>query len=169
MQARPGPGYPVQASHQGDSMLRILYRLAETDTIEANLVAEAANRLGVGEFQFFQLAHEAWFGATVNPEALEPVFLSYMLNDNVPPYVRHFARNVIQRDDAGKLDAQADEFHRFDRGTTRRALLSLPRGVTIVTLVVVFTATFMALMLYQHRPAIIGTPNCQFPPCPFVP
>jgi hypothetical protein len=145
-------------------MLRILYRLDKTDTVEANLVAEAANRLGVGEFQFFRLAHESWFGADVDPKQLEPAFLGYMQEDAVPPYVRHFARTVIQRDDAGLLDPEADEFHRFDAGGVPppRSLA----GTYTIAMVLLITAAFMALNIYTYRPGAMQGQSCNFPPCP---
>ncbi|NIP73204.1 MAG: hypothetical protein GWO16_09340, partial [Gammaproteobacteria bacterium] len=77
-------------------MFKILYQLDELDNIEANVVAEAANRLGVGEFQLFQLAHTAWHGREVDPHQIEAVFFDYMLHDRVPHWVRQFARNVIR-------------------------------------------------------------------------
>jgi hypothetical protein len=147
-------------------MLKILYQLDDSDNIEANLVAEAANRLAVGEFQFFCLAHEAWFGLGVDPKQIEAIFISYMIHDQVPHYVRHYARATISRDDAGGLDLDAEDFHRFDAGTPAPG--SRLKGAWTVGLVVAFTAVFMALLLYSYRPAVVGEIDCNYPPCPHV-
>jgi hypothetical protein len=145
-------------------MLRFFYRPDRLDNIEANMVAEAANRLGVGEFQFFRLAHEQWFGRTVEPEALEPAFMDYMLDDKVPHYVRHYARAVIGQDDRGQLEPGAERYHRFDQGTERRAA-SLA-GATTVALVLLITAIFLGLTIYTYEPRMPPGEVCNYPPCP---
>lgn len=147
-------------------MLKIFYRPDKLDTIEANLVAEAANRLGVGEFQFFRLAHREWFDREVQAADLEPAFLGYMLHDQVPHYVRQYARNVIQRDDAGALDPEATEYHIFDhdRPAPRRRLF----GAYQIAIVVIFTIVFMGLVMYTYTPVFLEGGSCLFPPCPHV-
>lgn len=149
-------------------MLKILYRLDDTDNIEANLVAEAANRLEVGEFQFFRLAHRDWYGRQVDAKELEPAFLEYMLHDRVPHYVRHHARNIIAQDDEGRLDPLAEQYHVFDRDlpTPKRRF----SGAIHVALVLIITVVFMGLMLFTYHPTfLIEGDRCMFPPCPFVP
>jgi len=147
-------------------MLRFFYRPDRLDNIEANMVAEAANRLGVGEFQFFRLAHEQWHARIVPPESLEPAFMDYMLADKVPHYVRHFARSVIDQSDRGLLDPEAAHFHRFDRGTERRA--GSLGGAATVALVLLFTALFLGLTIYTYEPRMPPGERCNYPPCPYA-
>lgn len=147
-------------------MLRIFYRLDRLDNIEANLVAEAANRLGVGEFQFFRLAHEEWFGDTADPKQLEPAFLGYMLRDHVPHYVRQYARNVIDRDESGLLDTEAARFHRFDAGAPPPEARFA--GWYIVAFVALITAAFIGLTVLTYQPKMADGEICRFPPCPHV-
>jgi len=129
-------------------------------------VAEASNRLGVGEFQFFRLAHEQWFATAVEPESLEPAFMDYMLHDKVPHYVRHFARTVISQDERGQLDPGAAYYHRYDRGTERhRGGLG---GATTVALVVLFMALFLGLTILTYEPRMPPGERCNYPPCPYA-
>ena len=76
-------------------MFKFLFQVDDRDNIEANQVAEAANRLGVGEFKLFQVAFQAWHGREIDPDQLEWIFWNYMANDQVPPWARHFARVII--------------------------------------------------------------------------
>lgn len=67
-------------------------------------VAHAANLLGVSEFRFFGIAHRHWFGREIGELRLEPIFVRYMLQDDIPCWVRDLARRVLARDEAGILD-----------------------------------------------------------------
>ena len=147
-------------------MLKFLYQLDDLDNIQANLAAEAANRLDVGEFQLFQLAYRAWYGVEADPKVLEQEFLEYMLHDQVPPWVRQFARNIIKSDDSGRLDPEAEEFHQYDRD---RPLNSRTwSGYYKVAFVILLTAGFMALMAYNYEPDPSDNSPCYFPPCPWI-
>lgn len=66
---------------------------------------EAAEALGVSEYDFFRLAFRRWSGREAEEKALERFFVAYMFQQNVPVWVRHFSRDVLSRDAAGKLDA----------------------------------------------------------------
>ena len=65
-------------------MFKLFFQEGEGDDPQKNLIAEAANRLDVGEFQLFQLGYEAWYGHTPEPDRIEPHFYSYMVNDDPP-------------------------------------------------------------------------------------
>jgi hypothetical protein len=147
-------------------MLRFFYRPDKLDSIEANLVAEASNRLGVGEFQFFRLAHAHWFGEVIAEERLEPAFLDYMLHDRVPHYARQYARVVIQRDDSNELDPEADEFHQFDQmGPQSRGMLA---GALPVALVALAMALLIGLVVFSYTPTSSEYGRCVYPPCPWA-
>ena len=141
-------------------MFKLFFQEGEGDDPQENLISEAANRLDVGEFQLFQLGYEAWYGHSPEPDRIEPHFYSYMVNDDPPPWARHFARRIIALDTEGALDSTASEFHRFDN-----VLATPPRwigwAVILATLAVV--AVFMALIV-SGDPGL--DPHCIFPPCP---
>lgn len=86
----------------------------ERELGERALVCSAANVLQIGEFQFLQLAHSRWFGRDLNEAALNRLFASYMLRNEVPLWARHLAREVLDRDAAGRLDPDHPAWHRYD-------------------------------------------------------
>ena len=59
-------------------------------------VLETASLLDVSEYRVFELAHRAWFGAAAGDRAgLDRRFFAYLYRDEVPPWVRRFARAVV--------------------------------------------------------------------------
>jgi len=77
-------------------------------------VARAANLLQVGEFQFLQLAYADWFGRDLPEGEADRLFASYMMRDRVPPWARHFARQIFALDAAGALNDRDPAWHRYD-------------------------------------------------------
>ncbi len=71
---------------------------------DTRVVVEAANALGLREVDFFRLAYRKWFSRDIKPEKLEKVFAAYMFHEVVPPWVRHCAREALNRDGMGMLD-----------------------------------------------------------------
>jgi hypothetical protein len=71
---------------------------------DAEQVTKAANALGLREIDLFRLAYRRWFSQDVEDEQLEKVFADYMFNEAVPPWVRHCAREVVNREGMGMLD-----------------------------------------------------------------
>ena len=69
-----------------------------------SVVMKAAGALDVSEFDFFRLAYWRWSGREAEEKKLERVFVTYMFQQTVPAWVRHFSRDVLARDAAGKLD-----------------------------------------------------------------
>ena len=59
------------------------------------VVAEASARLDLGEFDLFGQAYRWWFGRAPAAEQLERAFAAYMFHGTVPPWVRHYAREVL--------------------------------------------------------------------------
>ncbi len=100
-------------------MFKIFFELGEMDNIEKNLLAEASNRLDVGEFQFLQLGYAEWFGSELDAKSMEAVFFAYLTQDTVPHWARHYARKVIALSDEGKLDHNDPRFHRYDASSMR--------------------------------------------------
>ena len=144
-------------------MLKIFYDLDEMDNIESNILAEAANRLDVGEFQIFQLAYEAWYGGELDPQRLEAIFFDYLINNMIPPRARHYARNIIAQDDAGELDYRDPNYHRFDAKSM--SVNSKRAGWLIIgTVFLVVIAFFGSIMFLLQGKSYDDFP-CQFPPC----
>ncbi len=77
-------------------------------------VARAANLLQIGEFQLLQLAYKDWFGADLPTAEIDSVFGSYMIQNQVPVWARHYARHIIGLDAAGMLNDSDPAFHRYD-------------------------------------------------------
>ncbi len=70
----------------------------------AGPILEAAALLEVKEFDLFALAHRWWFGRRMNPDRLERVFAAYMFGGAVPPWVRHYAREILRECRSGSPD-----------------------------------------------------------------
>ncbi len=62
----------------------------------AGPVREAAAALEVKEFDLFALAHRWWFGRGADAQVLERVFAAYMFAGAVPPWARHYAREILR-------------------------------------------------------------------------
>jgi len=60
--------------------------------------------LMMSEFKFFQLAYSWWYGRDISEKKMESIFADYMLKDEVPHWVRHFARQVVSQYFQGVLD-----------------------------------------------------------------
>ena len=59
-------------------------------------VLEAAAALEVKEFDLFALAHRWWFGRGADARVLERVFAASMFAGAVPPWARHYAREILR-------------------------------------------------------------------------
>ncbi|MEE8456328.1 MAG: hypothetical protein V3R90_16545, partial [Limibaculum sp.] len=86
-------------------------REEDSDRAEVN---KAANLLQIGEFQLLQLAYLAWHGEEMPETASDTIFRSYMVLSRVPAWARHYARRVIELDEAGELDDSDPRYHRYD-------------------------------------------------------
>jgi hypothetical protein len=68
---------------------------------------DAAALLEIREFDLFHLAWRNWSGHVAGDRAIEKHFVDYMFHQRVPPWVRHFCRDVLARAEAGRLDRRA--------------------------------------------------------------
>ena len=89
------------------------------------VVIAAANQLQVGEFQLLQLAYREWHGQDLPEALIAHLFTSYMLDNEVPHWARHYARGILDRHERGEIDDTAPSFHRYDH----EYHTSVPRGV----------------------------------------
>lgn len=142
-------------------MFKLIAMPGEALPEEENVIAEASSRLDVGEFQVFQLGYAHWFGRDPEPREIEPQFFAYLMENRPPTWARHFAREIVHRDDQGELVSTDAEWHRYDRPVTRT-----PRwvGWATVVLTLALVAGFLALMVINNGRLNPG--GCMFPPCP---
>jgi hypothetical protein len=96
------------------SLLQTLLRPDHDEHPERAEAARAANLIQVGEFQLIQLAYFEWFGQDMSEPVGNHLFHAYMLHNQVPHWVRHYARRILALDAAGTLDDQDPAYHRFD-------------------------------------------------------
>ena len=76
----------------------------DPDTAELGNIIEAAEALGMSEYDFFHLAFHRWNGREPRSVALEKTFAEYMFHRTVPHGVRHLAREVLGRKADGSLN-----------------------------------------------------------------
>lgn len=100
----------------GQSLWKTLIRpdLEEIENAERLDVAKAANVLEIGEFQLIQLAYHEWFGTEMPDGMIDPLFHAYMIDGEVPQWVRHYAQQVLRLAAADRLDSHAPHYHRYD-------------------------------------------------------
>jgi hypothetical protein len=83
------------------------FRLAPrhyTSTADVERVAMACGALDVAEIDLFRLAFARWFGRRGADPEIEPAFMRYLKTGQVPPWVRHLAREVVDLASRGILD-----------------------------------------------------------------
>jgi len=82
-----------------------MVRRMDADTSEdARLVMDAAAALQIREFDVFVQAYRRWRDRDPLPDRIEDVFAAYMFAQQVPAYVRQFAREAVKQERAGTLD-----------------------------------------------------------------
>ena len=62
---------------------------------ELDELAACARLLDLGEYRIFQAAYRAWFGHEPSEAELKPGFATYLRSTRLPPWVRHYCRQVI--------------------------------------------------------------------------
>jgi hypothetical protein len=91
-----------------------LLRPDRDDDTECGEIARAANLLQIGEFQLLQLAYFSWYGEEMSEQESNATFQTYMIGGLVPPWARHYARQIIARDELGDLEDDNPKYHRYD-------------------------------------------------------
>lgn len=120
-------------------------------------VLRTASLLSVGEFRVFELAYEQWYGERGEEKAIEKYFTSYMFNDIVPIWVRHFCKKVVLLDREDALDPA--EFGIVRPASTRSQQnrgLEFIMALVLVMMVIFFVAENAAKLLKLQ---------CTLPPC----
>ena len=108
----------------------------------AGPILEAAALLEVKEFDLFALAHRWWFGRRLGQQALERVFANYMFGGVVPPWARHYAREILR-----ELASAAPDLARLGFERPPRHARPPRHGRLIVAATAVIFALFYALLL----------------------
>jgi len=111
---------------------------------EKMAVARAANCLQVGEFQLLQLAYREWYGEDLPIEQVNELFRAYMLDGEVPPWARHFARHILQLADHQRLNDNDMRFHRYDHDYRT----DVPGGIRKFSYAVSFLIVFVGGVLF---------------------
>ncbi len=71
---------------------------------DVSFVVAASQALNVKEIRLFRLAFAWWFGRDAVDADVEKPFMRYLATEQAPPWVRHFAREILKRLDEGRLD-----------------------------------------------------------------
>ncbi len=108
----------------------------------AGPILEAAARLEVQEFDLFARAHRWWFGRPLDGKRLDRVFAAYMFAGVVPPWARHYAREVLR-----ELGSDAPDLARLGFERPRRSPRPPRHGRRIVAATAVILALLFALIL----------------------
>jgi hypothetical protein len=101
-------------------------------------VMDAAALLGLREFDLFRLAWRSWSGVEPDGKALEKFFVDYMFHHVVPPWVRHFCREILAREKEGRLDPAAFGVERVPRRELPVALGRAYIGVAAAAMLLLF-------------------------------
>ncbi len=131
----------------------------EAEDAERREVGRAANILQIGEFQLLQLAYRAWHDKDL-PEALvDRLFHDYMIHNEVPHWARHYARQILRLEDAGRLDSNRPQYHRYDSTYGKNMSHGVRRfWVAMGCLVILLSG---AIIVAEFSP---GEPVSLFPP-----
>ena len=115
----------------------MLPRLASTysdDNVDISRIHHVTSRLRITEFELFQRAHHEWFGHAAEEKALDRVYVAYMFNQTVPPWVRHFCRRFL--DDTGAMATPASVSECWD-GDERRTFAAVALAAALAVSVMI--------------------------------
>ncbi|MDH3672280.1 MAG: hypothetical protein OES46_14160 [Gammaproteobacteria bacterium] len=127
--------------------------------IDVEEVLDVAAALDIKEFEVFRLAYDWWHGEASTEAEIEPIFVRYMFNSAVPPWVRQFTRMALRLRDEDELDPDAFGVQRQPADAKM-----VSQGIRYsVMLVMILGALFM--LAYLSRDLILTYAYCMFPPC----
>lgn len=126
---------------------------------DLQVLLDAVALLDISEFHLFELAYKDWYGKPAITEKLEDVFVRYMYREEIPFWVRHYAREIIQQ--RGKR--QDDRFPRepLQHSATRPAIR---RGLRVL-LGLIFILVFLIIVTNHSPEWMLFGEECYFPPC----
>ncbi len=120
-------------------------------------VLDVAAALDIKEFEVFHLAYDWWHGEKLTDAEIEPIFVKYMFNSVVPPWVRQFTRVALQLRDEGKLNP--DMFGVQEQPADAKMI---SQGIRYSVIIVMALG---ALFMIAHFSRDIPWWTCMFPPC----
>lgn len=123
-------------------------------------VLDASAALEVTEFRLFELAWRDWFGKRPDEQRLERHFAAYMFADQVPHWVRNFARRILDLDAHGRLDPRSFGIWARLPSTRMRFIAKLYVAVLLLLFLVL---TVSALNLDEQILSFYR--ECYLPPC----
>jgi len=62
-------------------------------------IYQASAWLGISEFQIFSDAWLAWFNEKPSEKRIEPYFVNFLVQDEIPFWVRNYVRFILNRKD----------------------------------------------------------------------
>ncbi len=102
---------------------------------------QASSLLEIKEYDVFKLAYKEWFGCKPQPHVAEAHFANYMFNQQIPVWVRRYARKVVELNERGDLNPR-------DLGVYQplpsKKLKRVGKVYTAVLLAVLLYLTFLA-------------------------
>ena len=114
--------------------------------------------LQISEFELFQLAYRSWYGQTPTELQLTRAFDAYMVQTQVPMWVRAFSRQIQHLQDEGRLDRACFGLQsRPATGFWTRLI-----GVSSLLAMILFIGM---LVYWSHLAQDYTTQGCQLPPC----
>ncbi len=120
-------------------------------------VLSSASLLSIGEFRVFEIAYEQWYGEAGDEKHIEKHFTSYMFNDIVPVWVRHFCKKIVKLDDEDALDpAEFGVVHGAATMEQRNRGLEFIAALMFILIAFFFIGESAAKVLQLQ---------CMFPPC----
>ncbi len=129
------------------NFLRTFIHPEHEEDPEHSEVSEAANILQIGEFQLLQLAYFDWYGQDLSEKEQNRLFAAYMLDKQVTPWMRHYARRIIELQQQGRLEYNDPVYHRYDHEFGKKVQRGTQRFIWAVVLLAI--AIFGSILLSQ--------------------
>ena len=139
----------------------------EEEMKERLVVIAAANRLQIGEYQLLQLAYREWHGKDLPEELISRLFKSYMLDNEVPHWARHYARLVVEGCENGTINENASQYHRYDhdyRRTVRHGVRKF--SIAVACLIIFIGGGILLATLTVKNPASMFPPYLELEDLP---
>ena len=127
--------------------------------VDVEEVLDVAAALDINEFEVFHLAYDWWHGETSTDAEIEPIFVKYMFNSVVPPWVRQFTRMALQLRDEDRLDPDA-----FGVQQEPADAKMVSQGIRY-SIILVMTLGALFMLAYLSRDVVLTYAYCMFPPC----
>ena len=132
--------------------------------VDVQQVLDASAHLRISEFDLFRLAWERWTGRDVDEQHLEQLFAKYMFQQSVPPWARHFAREVMTCVEAGQLDRSAFGADRMRRREPFSTPGHAPNPAPVWVTAGIFGVFFMLILNTSYDPQTSAPIACETGP-----